>query len=201
MGRCKDLSDSVKNQIVAARRLGRSISETARQVGCSRSAVVNTFRQWTEEGHITSRRQGVGRPRLIDKRGQRRLSRLVQTDSRATVTQVAKNFNDGYGVNVSHHTVHRTLLRMGLRRRRSSKQKVRADTCPRETAPTQDTASASDPEHGAVEEGGGPDRGDPIPPVQASQVHVTQPDPCESRDDSNRKDELVEETHNPVQTV
>ena len=77
MGRSKDLSDFDKNQIVMARRLDQSISETARLVGCSRSAVVSTDQQWSEEGQTTNRRQGVGRQRLIDVRGQRRLSRLV----------------------------------------------------------------------------------------------------------------------------
>ena len=45
MGRSKDLSDFDKGQIVMARRLGQSISETARLVRCSRSAVVSTYRQ------------------------------------------------------------------------------------------------------------------------------------------------------------
>ncbi|XP_023687729.1 acidic leucine-rich nuclear phosphoprotein 32 family member E isoform X1 [Paramormyrops kingsleyae] len=40
MGWGEDLSDFDKGQIVMARRLGQSISETARLVGCSRSAVV-----------------------------------------------------------------------------------------------------------------------------------------------------------------
>ena len=44
MGRSKDLRDFDKGQIVMARRLGQSISETARLVGCSRSAVVSTYR-------------------------------------------------------------------------------------------------------------------------------------------------------------
>ena len=117
MGRSKDLSGFEKGQIVMARRLGQSISETARLVGCSRSAVVNTYRQWSEEGQTTNRRKGVGRARLIDVQGQRRLSHLVQTD-RSTVAQVTENFNGGHGRNVSQSTVHRTLLRIWLRSRR-----------------------------------------------------------------------------------
>ena len=42
MGRSKDLSDFDKGQIVMARRLDQSISEMARLVGSSRSAVVST---------------------------------------------------------------------------------------------------------------------------------------------------------------
>ena len=117
MGRSEDLSDFDKGQIVMARRLGQSISEMARLVGCSQSAVVSTYRQWSEERQTTNRRQGVGHPKLIDARGQRRLSRLVRTDRRSTVAQVTENFNGGHGRNVSQSTVHRTLLRMGLRSR------------------------------------------------------------------------------------
>ena len=43
MGRSKDLSNFDKGQIVMARRLGQSIFETARLVGCSQSAVVSTY--------------------------------------------------------------------------------------------------------------------------------------------------------------
>ena len=118
MGRSKDLSNFDKGQIVMARQLDQSIAETARLVGCSRSVVVSIYRQWSEEGQTTNRRQGVGRQRLIDVRGQRRLSRLVRTDRRSTVTQVTENFNGGHGRNVSQFTVHRTLLRMGLRSHR-----------------------------------------------------------------------------------
>ena len=118
MGRSKDLSDFSKGQIVMARLLGQSISETARLVGCSRLAVVSTYRQYSEEEQTTNRRQGVGHPRLIDVRGQRRLSRLDRTDRRSTVAQVTEYFNGGHGRNVSRSTVHRTLLRMGLRSRR-----------------------------------------------------------------------------------
>ena len=43
----------------------------------------------------------------------------VRTDRRSTVAQVTENFNGGHGRNVSQSQVHHTLLRMGLRSRRS----------------------------------------------------------------------------------
>ncbi|KAK7149599.1 hypothetical protein R3I94_009045 [Phoxinus phoxinus] len=116
MGKNKDLSDFEKGQIVMARRLGTSITETAKLVDCSRSAVVKIYQQWSEEGQTTNRRQGVGRPRLIDARGQLRLTHLVRDNRKNTVAQVTQTYNDGNVKNVSQYTVHRTLLRMGLRR-------------------------------------------------------------------------------------
>ena len=43
MGKCKDLSEFDKDQIVTAGQLGQSISKTAVLVGCSRSAVVSIY--------------------------------------------------------------------------------------------------------------------------------------------------------------
>ncbi|KAK3571264.1 hypothetical protein QTP86_005978 [Hemibagrus guttatus] len=43
MGKCKDLSEFDKGQIVMARRLDQSVSKTAALVGCSRSAVEGTM--------------------------------------------------------------------------------------------------------------------------------------------------------------
>ena len=48
MCKCKDPSDFNRGQIVMARRLGQSISETAGLVGCS--AVVSTYQKWSKEG-------------------------------------------------------------------------------------------------------------------------------------------------------
>lgn len=119
MGKGKDLSDFDKGQIVMARRLGQSISKTAGLVGCSRYAVVSTYQKWTKEGHPVNRRRGHGRPRLIDARGEERLAHLVESHKRATVAQIAEKVNAGYGCKkVSEHTVHRSLLRMGMRKRR-----------------------------------------------------------------------------------
>ncbi|KAK3526719.1 hypothetical protein QTP70_032131, partial [Hemibagrus guttatus] len=70
MGKRKDLSEFDKGQIVMARRLDQSISKTAALVGCSRSAVVSIYQKWSKEGTVVNRRQGHGRPRLIDAHGQ-----------------------------------------------------------------------------------------------------------------------------------
>ncbi|ROI16600.1 hypothetical protein DPX16_22577 [Anabarilius grahami] len=49
MGKRKDLSEFHKGQIVMARRLGQSISETAALVGCSWSAVVSIYQNWSRK--------------------------------------------------------------------------------------------------------------------------------------------------------
>ena len=52
------------------RRLGQSISNRARLLGCSRSVVVSTYLQWSEEGQTMDRQQGFGGPKLINAQGQ-----------------------------------------------------------------------------------------------------------------------------------
>ncbi|GBO20836.1 hypothetical protein AVEN_263985-1, partial [Araneus ventricosus] len=97
-----------------ARRLGTSITEIARLVGCSRSAVVTIHAKWINDGDTSSRRQGVSSPRVIKEKGHRRLSRL-------TVAQLTARYSAGPSANVSEHTVQRTLLDMGLCSSRSTR--------------------------------------------------------------------------------
>ncbi|GBL88669.1 hypothetical protein AVEN_195655-1 [Araneus ventricosus] len=85
MGKAADLREFDRGQIVMARRLRTSITETARLVCCSRSAVVNIHEKWINDSDTSSRRQGVGRPRVIEEKGRRRLSHLVKQNRRQTV--------------------------------------------------------------------------------------------------------------------
>ncbi|GBM88474.1 hypothetical protein AVEN_144796-1 [Araneus ventricosus] len=118
MGKAADLSEFDRGQIVMAQRLGTSNTETARLVGCSRSAVVSIHAKLINDGDTRSRSQGVGRPRVIKEKGRRRLFRLVKQNRRQTVAQLAAQYNAGPSASVSEHTVQRTLLDMRLCSRR-----------------------------------------------------------------------------------
>ncbi|GBN44013.1 hypothetical protein AVEN_197596-1 [Araneus ventricosus] len=104
MGKAADLSEFDRGQIVMARRLGTSITETARLVGCSRYAVVSIHAKWINDGDTNSRRQGVGLPSVIKEKGRRRLSRLVKQNRRQTVAQLTAQYNGGPSANVSTHS-------------------------------------------------------------------------------------------------
>ncbi|GBN89289.1 hypothetical protein AVEN_260437-1 [Araneus ventricosus] len=103
------------------RRLGTSITETARLVGCSRSTVVSIHAKLINDGDTSSRRQSVGHPRVIKEKRCRRLSRFVKQTRRPTVTQLAAQYNAGPSVSVSEHKVQRTLLDIGLCSRRPTR--------------------------------------------------------------------------------
>ncbi|GBM73492.1 hypothetical protein AVEN_6813-1 [Araneus ventricosus] len=121
MGKVADLSEFVRGQIVMARKFGMSITETARLGGCSRSAVVSIHAKWINDGETSSRRQGVGRPRVIKEKRRRRLSLLVKQIRRQTVTQLRAQYNAGPSASVSEHTVQWTLLDMALCSRRPTR--------------------------------------------------------------------------------
>ncbi|GBM72211.1 hypothetical protein AVEN_244000-1 [Araneus ventricosus] len=121
MGKAADLSEFDRGQIVMARSLGTSITETAQLVGCSRSVVVSIHAKWINDGDTSSRRQGVGHSRVIKENERRRLPRLVTQNWRQTEAQLTAQYNAGPSASVSEHTVQRTLLDMGLCSRRPTR--------------------------------------------------------------------------------
>ncbi len=56
--------------------------------------------------------QGHGRPRLTDECGEQKLDRLLQSNRRATIAQIAEKRNAGHDRKVSECTVHRSMLRI-----------------------------------------------------------------------------------------
>ncbi|KAK3570099.1 hypothetical protein QTP86_010970 [Hemibagrus guttatus] len=58
------------------------------------------------EGTVVNRRQGHGRPRLIDACEERRLARVIRSNRRATVAQIAEELNVGPDRKVSEYTVY-----------------------------------------------------------------------------------------------
>ncbi|GBN47204.1 hypothetical protein AVEN_173669-1 [Araneus ventricosus] len=90
MGKVADLSEFDRGQIVMTRRLGTSITETARLVGCSRSAVISIHTKCINDGDTSSRRQCVSRTRVIKEKGRRRLSRLVKQNRRSADSPIQR---------------------------------------------------------------------------------------------------------------
>ncbi len=109
MGKKGDLCDFERGMVV---------SKTSDLLGFSRTTISRVYREWSEKEKISSERQLCGWNGLVDVRGQRRMSRLVSDDRKATVTQVTTRYNQGMQNTISERTTHRTLKQMGFSSRR-----------------------------------------------------------------------------------
>lgn len=124
MGKKGDLSDFDRGRIVGARRTGLSISETAAQLGFSRTTISRVYREWLRENKMSSKRQSCGRKSLVDVQGQMKIDRLLQDDRKATVAQITTRYNQGTQNTISERTARRTLKQMGYSNRRPQRTPV-----------------------------------------------------------------------------
>ncbi len=77
------------------------------------------YREWSEIEKISSEMQLCGRKSLVDVRGQRRISRLVRDDRKATVAQITTRYNQDIRNTISERTTLRTLKQMGYSNRKT----------------------------------------------------------------------------------
>ncbi len=118
MGKKGDLSDFERGMVVGARRAGLSISKTADLMGFSHTTISRVYRELSEKEEISSEQQLCGRKCHVDVRGQRRMSRLVRDDRKATVTQITTRYNQDMQNTISEHTTRQTLKQMDSSNRR-----------------------------------------------------------------------------------
>ncbi|KAF3698669.1 hypothetical protein EXN66_Car014356 [Channa argus] len=106
----EDLSDFDKGQIVMARQLGQSISQTAELVGCSQSAVVSIYKKWSKDGQPLNRQQCHGRLEVIPARAEQRVARSGRSHGKATTKQIADNLNASFDEQQSENALLRGIL-------------------------------------------------------------------------------------------
>jgi len=95
-----------------------SISQSVQLLGFSCSTISRVYKEWCVKGKTSSMWQSCGRKCLVDARGQRRMGRLIQADSRATLTEITSCYNRSVQQSICEATTWTTLRRMGYNSRR-----------------------------------------------------------------------------------
>ncbi|GBM30393.1 hypothetical protein AVEN_82427-1 [Araneus ventricosus] len=97
----QDLSEFERGGIVGAREMGHSISEVAMKFGFPRTVISRVYREYRESGKTSNLRHRCGRKKIMQERGQRRLTRIIKRVRRATLPQIAADFIAGPSTSVS----------------------------------------------------------------------------------------------------
>ncbi|GFT00845.1 HTH_Tnp_Tc3_2 domain-containing protein [Trichonephila clavipes] len=100
---------------VGAREMKHSIFEVVMKFRFSRTTISRVYRQYQESGKTSNLRHSCGRKKIMQKRDQRRLTRIMKYDRRATLPQIAADFNARPSTNVTMQTIQRNIIEMGFR--------------------------------------------------------------------------------------
>ncbi|GBO26228.1 hypothetical protein AVEN_188148-1 [Araneus ventricosus] len=89
--------------------------------GFSRTTISRVYREYRESGKTSNIRHRCGRKKIMQERDQRRLRIINKRDRRATLPQIAADFNAGPSTTVSVRTIQRKIIDMGFRSRRTTR--------------------------------------------------------------------------------
>ncbi|GBM72945.1 hypothetical protein AVEN_82714-1 [Araneus ventricosus] len=101
----QDLTEFERGVIVGTREMAHSISEVAMKFGFSRTTISRVYREYRESGKTSNLRHRCGRKKIVQEQHQRRLTRIIKRDRRATLPQIAADFNAGPSASVSVRTI------------------------------------------------------------------------------------------------
>ncbi|GFX81771.1 transposable element Tcb2 transposase [Trichonephila clavipes] len=73
------------------------------------------YREYRESGKISNLRHSCGRKKHRLERDERRLTKITKCDRRATLPQIAADFNAGPSTSVTVRTIYRNIIDMGFR--------------------------------------------------------------------------------------
>ena len=112
----KEMSPDLKKVVVDLPKNGEKISDIARVLQQPRSTISDIIRRFRKAGTVENRPRS-GRPPAMDDRDYRQLEKIVKTERRAPLGEIAAKFNEERIVSVSKTDGKRRLRYHGISRR------------------------------------------------------------------------------------
>ena len=112
----KELSDDTNKTIINLIESGHRASQDAQSLAFSESTISRLLKRWRIRGD-TENIPRAGSKKIVTKRAENTLYRVVKTSRRATLKDITAEFNDCTPVAVSRRTVQRKLHFIGYTRR------------------------------------------------------------------------------------
>ena len=110
-------SEDLRQRIVGAVKRGKPTAKVAQAFEVSVASVVRFVRQQREQGHLHSQLP-PGRPRRLSVKHETVLSEQLKEHQDASLKEHAELLYEATGCRVSLMTVQRTLLRLGIARKK-----------------------------------------------------------------------------------
>ncbi|XP_042897250.1 uncharacterized protein [Parasteatoda tepidariorum] len=104
-----DLTDFQRGQIVGARLVGATTTETSQILGVSRGTVSKVMTAYTQRSKTSSAKQNSGRKEKLSERDRRVLKRIVMSKKKTTAAKMTAELNQHLDSPVSTITVSRYL--------------------------------------------------------------------------------------------
>lgn len=110
-------SENLRQRIVGAVEEGQDSEAVARVFKVSHASVKRFVKQQRERGHLRSKLPS-GRPRALSEEQERMLAEQVEAHQDASLQEQTEMLREATGQQVSLMTVQRTLLRLGITRKK-----------------------------------------------------------------------------------
>ena len=110
-------SEDLRQRVVEAVEQGKHPAEVSRTFSVSLASIKRFVKQKREQGHLRSQLP-PGRPRKLTTEHEAALGRQVRAHQDASLEEYAELLEEATGQRVSLMTVQRTLLRLGITRKK-----------------------------------------------------------------------------------